>query len=81
MHEVLVNCLFKLAQEKRVVMCTDRPTMTIAVDLDVKQQNKQTNTHTDSHRERERERERGGGGSNVPTHANICAGGHVACTH
>ena len=31
MHEVLVNCLFKLAQEK-----TDRPAMTIAVDLGCK---------------------------------------------
>ena len=33
MHEVLVNCLFKLAQEKSVVRSTDRPAMTIAVDL------------------------------------------------
>ena len=33
MHEVLVNCLFKLAQEKSVVRLTDRPAMTIAVDL------------------------------------------------
>ena len=32
-HEVLVNCLFKLAQEKSVVRWTDRPAMTIAVDL------------------------------------------------
>ena len=32
-HEVLVNCLFKLAQEKSVVSWTDRPAMTIAVDL------------------------------------------------
>ena len=33
MHEVLVNYLFKLAQEKNVVRLTDRPAMTIAVDL------------------------------------------------
>ena len=32
-HEELVNCLVKLAQEKSVVRWTDRPTMTIAVDL------------------------------------------------
>ena len=32
MHEVLVNCLVKLTQEN-VVMWTDRPVMTIAVDL------------------------------------------------
>ena len=31
-HEVLVNSLVKLAQEKRVVRWTDRPDMTIAVD-------------------------------------------------
>ena len=43
-HEVLVNCLFKLAQEKVcMVRLTDNPTMTIAVDWDVKQQYKQTN--------------------------------------
>ena len=30
---LLVNCLFKLAQEKSVVRLTDRPAMTIAVDL------------------------------------------------
>ena len=30
---LLVNCLFKLAQEKSVVSLTDRPAMTIAVDL------------------------------------------------
>ena len=41
-NEVLVNCLFKLAQEKSVVRWTDCPAMTIAVDWDVKQQNKQT---------------------------------------
>ena len=33
MHEVLVNCLFKLAQEKSVVRWIDHPAMTIAVDL------------------------------------------------
>ena len=33
MHELLVNRLFKPAQEKSVVRCTDRPAMTIAVDL------------------------------------------------
>ena len=32
-HEVLVNRLFKLAQEKSVVRWPDRPAMTIAVDL------------------------------------------------
>ena len=32
-HELLVNRLFKPAQEKGVVRCTDRPAMTIAVDL------------------------------------------------
>ena len=32
-HKVLITCLFKLAQEKSVVRCTDRPAMTIAVDL------------------------------------------------
>ena len=30
---LLVNCLFKLAQEISVVRLTDRPAMTIAVDL------------------------------------------------
>ena len=35
-HEVLVNCLVKLAQEKCVIMWTDRPDMTIAVEWDVK---------------------------------------------
>ena len=40
-HEVLVNCLDKLAQEKSVVRWTDRPDMTmIAVDWDVKNQTK-----------------------------------------
>ena len=32
-HEVLVNHLFKLAEEKCVVRCTDCPAITIAVDL------------------------------------------------
>ena len=36
MHEVLVNCLFKLAQEKNVVRLTDCPAMTIAVDVGCK---------------------------------------------
>ena len=39
---LLVNCLFKLAQEIRVVRWTDRPAMTIAVDLGRKA-TKQTN--------------------------------------
>ena len=39
--EVLVNCLFKLAQEK-VWLDDDSSVMTIAVDWDVKQQNLQT---------------------------------------
>ena len=39
---LLVNCLFKLAQEKSVVRWTDRPAMTIAVDLGRKAR-KQTN--------------------------------------
>ena len=40
---LLVNCLFKLAQEKSVIRWTDRPAMTIAVDLGrkaIKQTNK-----------------------------------------
>ena len=40
MHEVLVNCLFKLVEQKgvvRLINCTNR---TIAVVLDVKQQTK-----------------------------------------
>ena len=41
MHEVLVNRLVKLAQEKSVVRLTDHLAMTIAVDWDVKHQNKQ----------------------------------------
>ena len=40
---LLVNRLFKLAQEKSVVRWTDRPAMTIAVDLGRKATNKQTN--------------------------------------
>ena len=40
-HEVLVNSLVKLGQEKSVVRLTIRPDMTIAIDWDVKQQNKQ----------------------------------------
>ena len=39
---LLVNCLFKLAQEKSVVRWTDRPAMTLAVDLGCKA-TKQTN--------------------------------------
>ena len=42
--QLLVNCLFKLAQEKSVVRWTDRPAMTIAVDLGRKA-NKQTNKY------------------------------------
>ena len=47
-HKVLVNCLFKLAQEKSVLRWTDRPNMTIAVDLErkaTKQTNKQVTSH------------------------------------
>ena len=39
-HEVLVNPLVKLAQEKSVVRLTDHPDMTIAVGWDVKHQTK-----------------------------------------
>ena len=39
-HKVLVNPLFKLAQEKSVDGWTDNPDMTIAVYWGVKQQNK-----------------------------------------
>ena len=39
-HQVLVNCLVKLIQEKSVVGWTDRPDMTIAVDWDVNNQTK-----------------------------------------
>ena len=42
MHEVLVNCLVKLAQEKSVVRLTDHLDMAIAVDWDVKRKTKQT---------------------------------------
>ena len=35
-HEVLVNSLVKLAQEKSVVIWTERPNMNIVVDLDDK---------------------------------------------
>ena len=41
----LAACLFKLAQEKSVVRLTDRPTMTIAVNLGNKA-TKQTNKPT-----------------------------------
>ena len=40
-QSILVNLLFKLAQEKSVVWWTDRHDMTIADDLDVKKQNRQ----------------------------------------
>ena len=43
-QEVLVNCLFRHAQEKSVFRWTDRPAMTLAVDLGrkaTKQTNKQ----------------------------------------
>ena len=43
MHKVLANCLFKLAKGKSVDRGTDRPAMTIAVDLGLNKQNKQTN--------------------------------------
>ena len=46
-HEVLVNHLVKLAQEKSMVRWTDRPNMTIAVDWAIKHQtNQPTRTHT-----------------------------------
>ena len=44
---LLVNCLFKLAQEKNVVRWTDRPAMTIAVDLGRKATNKSTSRYLD----------------------------------
>ena len=47
-HEVPVNRLFKLAQEKGVCRWTGRPVMTIAVDWDVNQCNKQTHKQTRS---------------------------------
>ena len=40
-HEVLINSLVKLAQEKCGVRWTDHPDMTIAVDWDVKHRTKQ----------------------------------------
>ena len=40
-HDVLVKCFVKLAQEKSVVRLTDHLDMTIAVDWDVKPQTKQ----------------------------------------
>ena len=46
MHEVLVNHLLKLAQEKVWLGELTVPAMTIAVDWDVKQQNKQTKNHS-----------------------------------
>ena len=45
---LLVNCLFKLAHEKSVVRWTDRPAMTIAVDLGRKA-TKQTNKTNTKH--------------------------------
>ena len=45
-HEVLVNHLVKIAQEKRVVRWTDRLNMTITVDWDVKNKIKQTKQWT-----------------------------------
>ena len=44
---LLVNCLFKLAQEKSVVSWTDRPAMTIAVDLGCKATKQQQHVHSD----------------------------------
>ena len=40
-HEVLVNHLVMLAQEKFVVGWTDRPDMTISIDWDIKNWTKQ----------------------------------------
>ena len=48
MHEVLVNCLFQLAQEKSVVRRADHPAMTIAVDLGCKA-TKQTKSDSPVH--------------------------------
>ena len=43
MHEVLVYCLFKLAQEKVLLGLTDHLDMAIAVDQEVKpQKNKES---------------------------------------
>ena len=39
-HEALVNCLAKLAQEKSVVRWTDLADITVVVDWDVKHQTK-----------------------------------------
>ena len=39
-HKVLVHCLFKLAQEKSMVRCTECPAMTIAVDFGSKETKK-----------------------------------------
>ena len=51
-HEVLVNCLLKLAQENSVVRRTGRPAMTIAVDLgDVNKTNKPSQPYSSSVRE------------------------------
>ena len=44
MHEVLVNCLFKLAQEK--AWLSDRPAMTIAADLGRKATKQTTKSNT-----------------------------------
>ena len=46
-YKVLVNRLFKLAQEISVVRWTDRPDMTIAVYWDVKQQTKNKSIQRD----------------------------------
>ena len=40
MHEVLINCLFKLVEQKGVVRLIDCTNRTIGVVLDVKQQTK-----------------------------------------
>ena len=45
-HEALVNCLVKFAQEKSVVRSSDCPDMTIAIDWDVKNQPKPTKKQT-----------------------------------
>ena len=42
MHNILVNCLVKLAEEKSVVRWTDRLDVTLGVDWDVKPKTKQT---------------------------------------
>ena len=51
MHKVLVNCLFKLAQEKVWLGELTVPTMTIAIDLGrkaAKQKNVKNNFLTDA---------------------------------